>query len=147
MVVMNAEGNIGDHMHLTNDASKGKSGRIIALNKDLKKQLIKTKENEGITIDDAGRSVIQTKHEQGTSAQVIVNAFQCWLYWLFKSQREGQLYHPSSKEGFACRRVIAGCSGVSGACIVDDHKSLHRNGCCGASNVGRYGLARVEAQI
>jgi integrase/recombinase XerD len=77
-MVMNAEGDIGDHLHLTNDASKGKSGRIIALNKDLKKQLIKVQENEGIAIDDAGRSVIQTQREQGTSAQVIVNAFQSW---------------------------------------------------------------------
>jgi integrase len=77
-MVMNAEGNIGDHMHLTNDASKGKSGRVIALNKDLKRQLIKIKENEGITIEDAGRSIIQTQREQGTSAQVIVNSFAEW---------------------------------------------------------------------
>jgi integrase/recombinase XerD len=77
-MVMSADGNVCDHMHLTNVASKGKSGRIIALNKDLKTQLIKIKENEGITIDDAGRSIIQTQREQGTSAQVIVNAFQSW---------------------------------------------------------------------
>ena len=77
-MVMNAEGNIGDHMHLTNEASKGKSGRVIALNKDLKKQLIKIRENDGITIADAGQSVIQTQRGQGTSAQVIVNAFQGW---------------------------------------------------------------------
>ena len=70
-MVMNAEGDIGDHLHLTNDASKGKSGRIIALNKDLKKQLIKVQENEGIAIGDAGRSVIQTQREQGTSAKLI----------------------------------------------------------------------------
>jgi integrase/recombinase XerD len=77
-MVMNAEGNIGDQMHLTNDASKGKSGRIIALNKDLKKQLIKIKENECITIADATQSIIQTQRGRGTSAQVIVNAFQGW---------------------------------------------------------------------
>ena len=51
---------------------------IIALNKDLKKQLIKIRENDGITIADAGQSVIQTQRGQGTSAQVIVNAFQGW---------------------------------------------------------------------
>src|ERR1035437_4134109 len=27
-MVMNADGNIGDHIHLTNEASKGKSGRV-----------------------------------------------------------------------------------------------------------------------
>ena len=50
---MNADGDVGDHIHLTNEASKGKSGRIIALNKELKKQLIKIKESESITIADA----------------------------------------------------------------------------------------------
>ena len=77
-MVMNAEGDIGDHIHLTNEASKGKSGRIISLNKDLKKQLIKVKEIDGITIADAGRTVIQTQRGQGTSAQVIVNSFGEW---------------------------------------------------------------------
>ena len=32
-MAMNPDGNIGDHIHLTNDASKGRSGRIIALNR------------------------------------------------------------------------------------------------------------------
>jgi integrase/recombinase XerD len=77
-MVMNADGEIGDHIHLTNEASKGKSGRIIALNKELKKQLIKVKEIESITIADAGQSVIQTQRGQGTSAQVIVNSFAEW---------------------------------------------------------------------
>src|SRR5664279_19561 len=77
-MVMNAEGDIGDHIHLTNEASKGKSGRIIALNKELKKQLIKVKEIDGITIADARKSVIQTQRGQGTSAQVVVNSFGEW---------------------------------------------------------------------
>jgi integrase len=77
-MVMNADGDIGDQIHLTNEASKGKSGRIIALNKELKKQLIKVKEIDGITIADARKSVIQTQRGQGTSAQVIVNSFGEW---------------------------------------------------------------------
>jgi integrase len=77
-MVMKADGEIGDHMHLTNEASKGKSGRIIALNKELKKQLIKVKEIDGIDIADAKKSVIQTQRGQGTSAQVIVNVFAEW---------------------------------------------------------------------
>jgi integrase len=77
-MVMNADGVIGDHIHLTNDASKGKSGRIIALNKELKKQLIRVKEIDGITIADAGQPVIQTQRGHGTSAQVIVNSFGEW---------------------------------------------------------------------
>jgi integrase/recombinase XerD len=77
-MVMNAEGDIGDHMHLTNQASKGQSGRVIALNRDLKKQLIRMKEDNHITIADVRKSIIQTQRGQGTSAQVIVNAFQSW---------------------------------------------------------------------
>ena len=77
-MIMTADGNIGDHIHLTNEASKGKSGRIIALNKELKKQLIKAKEIDGINIADAGRSVIKTQRGQGTTAQVIVNSFAEW---------------------------------------------------------------------
>jgi len=48
------------------------------LNKDLKKQLIKVKENDGVTIGEAGQSVIQTRRGRGTSAQVIVNSFAEW---------------------------------------------------------------------
>ena len=77
-MVMTADGAIGDHIHLTNEASKGKSGRIIALNKEPKKQLIKAREIDGINIADAGRSVIKTQRGQGTTAQVIVNSFAEW---------------------------------------------------------------------
>ena len=77
-MVMNADGNIGDHIHLTNEASKGKSGMVIALNKELKKQLIKVKEIGGITVADAKKSVIQTQRGKGTSAQVIVNSLGEW---------------------------------------------------------------------
>ena len=77
-MIMTADGNIGDHIHLTNEASKGKSRRIIALNKELKKQLIKAREIDGINIADAGRSVIKTQRGQRTTAQVIVNSFAEW---------------------------------------------------------------------
>jgi integrase/recombinase XerD len=77
-MVMNADGVIGDHIYLTNDASKGRSGRIIALNKDLKKQLQKVKDSDRITIADAAKAVIRTQRGQGTTPQVIVNNFAEW---------------------------------------------------------------------
>ena len=49
------------------EASKGKSGRIIALNKELKKQLIKAREIDGINIADAGRSSL--KRSEGNEPQ------------------------------------------------------------------------------
>jgi integrase len=57
-MVMNADAEIGDHIHLTDEASKGKSGRIIALNKELKKQLIKVKKADGIDRADSRQFVI-----------------------------------------------------------------------------------------
>ena len=43
-MVMSADGEIGDHIQLTNEASKGRSGRVFALNTELRKQPIKVKE-------------------------------------------------------------------------------------------------------
>ena len=89
-MIMTADGNIGDHIHLTNKASKGKSGRIIALNKELKKQLIKAKEIDGINIADAGRSVIKTQR-QSTGYREFVRRMvsEARFCRLFKSQRKG----------------------------------------------------------
>jgi integrase len=77
-MTMRADGQIGDHIHLTDKASKGKSGRVIALNKELKKQLNKVKENDHVDLSDSERFVIRTR-KQGTSPQVIVNAFGEWF--------------------------------------------------------------------
>ena len=38
-MVLNSEGNIDDYINLPNSSSKGKSGRIIPLNKDVKENL------------------------------------------------------------------------------------------------------------
>ena len=77
-MVMSADGEIGDHIHLTNEASKGRSGRVIALNKELRKQPIKVKEIDGINRANARQFVIRTRRQQGTTAQVIVNSFAEW---------------------------------------------------------------------
>jgi integrase len=58
------------------NASSGECG----LNKELKKQLIKVKEIDGIDRADSGQFVIWTRHQQGTTPQVIVNSFAQW-YW------------------------------------------------------------------
>jgi integrase len=77
-MIMNADGEMSNHIYLTNEASKGQSGRVIALNKELRKQLIKVKQINGIGITDADRSVIRTQRGQGTTPQVIVNSFGEW---------------------------------------------------------------------
>jgi integrase len=92
-MIMTADGNIGDHIHLTNEASKGKSGPIIALNRELKKQLIKAREIDGINIADAGRSVIKNaararNHSTGHREFVRRMVSEARFCRLFKSQRK-----------------------------------------------------------
>jgi integrase/recombinase XerD len=41
VMVLGADGSVGDAIHLTDDASKGKSGRIVPLNKQLRANLVK----------------------------------------------------------------------------------------------------------
>jgi integrase len=74
-MVVGADGKVGEYIHLTNDASKGQSGRIIPINKQLRAALIELLE--------PGRSgptscVISTERSDRTSAQAIVNLFQRW---------------------------------------------------------------------
>jgi integrase/recombinase XerD len=77
-MVMNADGEIGDYIQLTNEASKGKGGRVIALNHRLKKQLLAVKELEGVGKANSVEFVIRARRQEGTTAQVIVNVFGEW---------------------------------------------------------------------
>jgi integrase len=142
---MNADGAIGDHIHLTNVASKGKSGRIIALNKELKKQLIKVRELDGIDRADSEQFVIWTRRRQGTTAQVIVNAFCEWYRKLgfvgcsSHSGRRSFITHAARKAslvGGSLRDVQASVW----TCFIDDYLSLHRDGCRSAMEVGKHHL-------
>jgi integrase/recombinase XerD len=77
-MVMDASGNISDQIHLTNKSSKGQSGRVIAMNKDVRRQLMTVHMQCGIEIQNANDCVIQTHRQSRTSAQAIVNLFQDW---------------------------------------------------------------------
>ena len=80
-MVLNSNNEINDSIHLTNNASKGKSGRIIPMNTQLKEHLtsyynnIKTKLWNS-SLNDV--NVIQSERSSKVSAQVIVNNFQKW---------------------------------------------------------------------
>lgn len=71
-MIVGADGEVGDYIHLTDDASKGRSGRVIPINKQLRASLI---ELHG---KDRGERVIRTERSDRTSAQAIVNLFQRW---------------------------------------------------------------------
>jgi integrase/recombinase XerD len=79
-MVLDAGGDVGDYIHLTNEASKGKSGRIIPINSSLKVALAEHFEqnNENPRFWSCDDFIIQTERSTRTSAQVIVNLFQKW---------------------------------------------------------------------
>ena len=74
-MVVGADGEVGEYIHLTNDASKGQSGRIIPINKQLRAVLVKLFEQGR---GDPTAYVIRTERSDRTSAQAIVNLFARW---------------------------------------------------------------------
>ena len=72
-MLTDAEGNLGSAIHLRNEASKGRSGRVIPLNRDLRQALQQLFQSRGV-----GPYVITSERSQRTSAAVIVNLFAGW---------------------------------------------------------------------
>jgi integrase/recombinase XerD len=79
-MVMNSDGTIGDYLHLPNSSSKGKSGRIIPLHKDLKFNLVRLLEihRNLKDFDPQSSNIVRTERSNSTSPQSIVNMFQRW---------------------------------------------------------------------
>lgn len=74
-MIVGADGEVGEYIHLTNDASKGMSGRIIPINRQLRAKIIELFDDGDI---DPSAHVIRTERSAHTSAQAIVNLFQRW---------------------------------------------------------------------
>ena len=73
-MILTPDGAIGHSIHLTNVASKGRSGgRIIPLNKDLRSALNDLKTSG--PPDRPSQYIVTTERSVSTSAQVIVNLF------------------------------------------------------------------------
>lgn len=75
-MVTDAEGRITDAINLQNAASKGKSGGVVWLNKDLKGSLEEYQSSLGTV--SANERIIRTERNKNTSAQVIVNLLYGW---------------------------------------------------------------------
>jgi len=75
LMTNDSQGEIGWIIYLLDSASKGKSGRIIPLNEDLRNALI---EYRNRVMSFAGPLVISTERGLFTSPQAIVNMFQRW---------------------------------------------------------------------
>jgi integrase len=79
-MLVTPDGEIGDMINLTDIASKGNSGRIIPINKQLKGYLVRLLESERMKVgfDLATGNVITTQRSKSTSPQAIVNMFFLW---------------------------------------------------------------------
>ena len=79
--VCDSDGKVSDHINLTNRSSKGFSGRIIPINKDLRKNLIELLDEQRRlfrSFDLNTSFVIRTERLPFTTSQTIVNMFQSW---------------------------------------------------------------------
>ena len=79
-MVMDSDGSVGDYLNLPNASSKGKSGRIVPLNKDLKRNLIEMLHEHSSYqhFSPSTSAIIRTERSKSTSSQAIVNMFQRW---------------------------------------------------------------------
>nr|WP_236840909.1 site-specific integrase [Bradyrhizobium sp. CCGE-LA001] len=74
-MAFDAAGQVGHAIHLTNDASKGMSGRVIPMHPEVRAALIAYRQTLAKV---TGEYVIGTERMSSTSPQVIVNMFQRW---------------------------------------------------------------------
>lgn len=80
-MITDADGDIGASIHLTDKASKGRSGRVIPMNAQLRQKLKEHLETEQTrhNFDLATSHVITTERASKTSSQAIVNMFSSWF--------------------------------------------------------------------
>ena len=75
-MVTESDGSIGNSIHLQDRASKGRSGRIIPMNSDLRSSLTRLREDSSNLRPSP--FIISTERKDRTSSQSIVNLFCRW---------------------------------------------------------------------
>jgi len=79
-MILTPDGEVGDAIHLTDTASKGRSGRVIPLNKQLRenlKQMLAAAQQDQ-RFHPALSYVVTTERSAHTSPQAVVNMFKRW---------------------------------------------------------------------
>jgi integrase len=119
-MVTDAEGNVGDALHLANGASKGKKGgRTVPLNKELRAALI-VKVTRNV---EAGDRIIHSERDLGMSA----GAVQVWFHRLYKDLGfEGTSSH-SGRRTFVTRcakNIVAAGGSLRDVQELAGHASL-----------------------
>jgi len=80
-MITDADGDIVSSIHLTDKASKGRGGRIIPLNMQLRLNLadLLEQERQHYRFDLATSYMIRTERSEKTSPQAVVNMFASWF--------------------------------------------------------------------
>lgn len=134
-MITDAEGNISDCIRLQNSASKGKSGGVIWMNKELKQSLTEYRNQSRYT--SSADKIITTERSKEASSQVIVNMFSVWYR---KMGFEGCSSH-SGRRTFitnAARKISSVGGSIRDVQMLARHSSLQMT--------QRYIEADVEAQ-
>jgi integrase len=74
-MVIDAQGQIGQAIHLENRASKGKSGRVIPMNEELRTAFSEYSKTVWISVSSF---LIESERSKGMSPQAVVNLFWRW---------------------------------------------------------------------
>jgi len=78
-MLLNADGILSDYLALPNNSSKGRSGRQIPLNRQLKETLLDLFQSESGRKDfDAKDFLVRTQRSKQTSSQAVINMFASW---------------------------------------------------------------------
>lgn len=79
-MVTDADGDIGMEIHLTDKASKGRSGRVIPMNRQLREKLedLLAEQKDDPSFNLATSHVVKTERAPNTTPQSIVNMFASW---------------------------------------------------------------------
>jgi hypothetical protein len=147
-MLTDAEGKIGDAIHLVDQASKGASGRVIPLNRELKAALVQIQNAQ--VGGRASPFVVTTERAKQTSAAAIVNLFAVWYRGLgfngcsSHSGRRGFITNAARKIG-TVGGSLKGRAGPGRTFIALDHPTLHRSACRCATTDRRAGLTSPRA--
>lgn len=134
-MITDAEGKISNAIELQNSASKGKSGGIVWINKDLQSALVEYQKSlKSISANDR---IIKTERNKDTSSQFVVNLFYVWYK---KMGFDGASSH-SGRRTFitnASRKISSVGGSIRDVQMLARHSSLQMT--------QRYIDADVEAQ-
>ena len=120
------EGNLAPALHLRDEASKGSSGRVIPLNKDLRAALQTLQDQRGSSPYVITTERVPANLCSGNREPVRSLVPSCWSAGLFQPFRQTHLHHQCRTNDLHRGRVSAGRSDAGWTQSSQHHPALHR---------------------